>query len=334
VRVPASSANLGPGFDSMGLALGVWDEYVVTVTSRPGLLIHLGPAAEPVPTDERHLVYNTMRRAWALLGATEPAGLELWCRNTIPHGRGLGSSAAAIVAGVAAAQGLTAADAALRAGAPPPRSPQPVELDLGFVNDLASELEGHPDNASASVYGGCTVSWIDPPEGGEDLRGTPAAWTSLPRVHTERLPLDRLVEPVVFVPAGQLPTATARAVLPAQVPHREAAWNSGRAALLTLALTARPDLLLPATREWLHQEQRRPCLGQAMDLVDSLRAGGHAAVISGAGPSVVVLATREQAAHAAALAPAGWAASRPGVSDMGVCVERGTFALLPGESDA
>ena len=155
VSVPATSANLGPGFDSVGLALGVWDECTATVTDRPGLVIEVeGSGAGEVPLDERHLVYRSMLTAWSHLPASEavevPRGLHLRCHNAVPHGRGLGSSATASVTGIVAAQGLS--DAAHGDGR---------DLDRTFANDVASMVEGHPDNASASVYGGLTLSWSD-----------------------------------------------------------------------------------------------------------------------------------------------------------------------------
>lgn len=323
VRVPASSANLGPGFDSIGLALGVWDAYGAEVTAAPGLRIDVLGDGQGVPSDERHLVYATMRRAWALAGVAEPRGLRLTCRSVIPQGKGLGSSAAAIVAGVAAAHALARLAEHSADGAAEPL------IGLDAVNDLAGALEGHPDNASASVYGGLTLSWVE--HDSAVVTGDVEA-AGPHRVHSERVPLHPDVEPVVVVPGAQLPTATARAVLPTQVLHAQAALNSARCGLLVLALTARPDLLLPATREWLHQEQRRSSLGEAMELIDALRAAGLAAVISGAGPSVLVLATREQAGEVARRMPPGWEVLRPGVPDSGVHVQRGTLDELPGES--
>lgn len=326
VRVPASSANLGPGFDSVGMALGVYDEYVATVQAEPGLRIDIAGDPQGVPTDERHLVYATMRRAWSELGVPTPRGLTLRCANTIRQGRGMGSSAAAIVAGVAAAHGL-AMPASGEPDADPSRdaADRCLDLDLEAINDLAGRLEGHPDNASASVYGGVTISWVDEPTSEPD--------GAVVRVHSEPVPLHADVEPLVIVPQVQLPTATARAVLPAQVPHTEAALNSARVGMLVLALSTRPRLLLPATAEWLHQEQRRSSFGGAMELVDELRAHGHAAVISGAGPSVLVL-TPDRAARydeVAGLVPDGWKLLRPGIPAQGVSVERVTLGGLPGE---
>ena len=292
VRVPASSANLGPGFDSVGLALGVWDECRVTVLDAPGVVISVtGEGEGSVPLDASHLVHRTMLTTWAELGAEPPAGVRLDCANAVPHGRGMGSSATAIVTGVVAAQALRAR----AVGAEP---------DLEWANDLANRLEGHPDNASASVFGGLTLSWSDDP-------GAPGS------THTVRLRPHPEVEPVVLVPEEQLSTARARSVLPAQVRLGDAAANSARAALLVHAVTAEPSVLLPATREWLHQEARRPSYAASMALVDALRGAGHAAVISGAGPSVLVLATRSTAADAALHAPAGWRVLRPGIPAVG-----------------
>ncbi len=347
VRVPASSANLGPGFDSIGLALGVWDEYLVALTSpeadgAPGpgglqgaLRIAIEGDPQDVPCDERHLVYATMRRAWARLGVEPAGGVSLYCANTIRQGRGMGSSAAAIVAGVGAAYALAAIDPSTAIETAIETAAVGVPVDLDAVNDLASTLEGHPDNASASVYGGATISWVDAlaPEGEQ--------------VHSAAIPVHPGIEPLVLVPQIQLATATARAVLPAQVPHREAALNSASAGLLVLALSSRPDLLMAGTREWLHQEQRRSSFGGAMGIVDALRAQGHAAVISGAGPSVLVLARTDMPTdlrtdlrtdgatgrtvpeQVAGLLPSGWALLRPGIPRRGLRIERVTLEELP-----
>lgn len=313
VRVPGSSANIGPGFDSIGLALGIWDVYRVGVTERPGLEVVLeGEGGPDVPCDERHLVHRSMLRAWAALGVHPPGGLRLVCRNTVPQGRGLGSSAAAIVAGVVAAQGL---HAAATHGA----DHDVAGFDRSFTNDLASAVEGHPDNASASVYGGMTVSWND-----DDAPG---------RVHSVQLDVHPDVVPVVLVPAEQLSTATARAVLPERIAHAQAALNSGRSALLVEAASRRPDLLLPATREWLHQEQRRTSFPHTMGLVDRLRAHGHAAVVSGAGPSVLVLATPASVPAVRALVDTGaWRVLEPGMTSLGASVQRVTLREQPAET--
>lgn len=302
VRVPASSANIGPGFDSIGLALGIWDESVVTVTSEPGLRIDVeGEGADEVPRDELNLIHRSILAAWQGLQVRHPAGLHLSCRNAVPHCRGVGSSATSIVAGVVAAQGLC--DIATG------REQADGGFDREFTNNLAAALEGHPDNSSASVFGGMTLSWTDDLDPGQ--------------IRTIRLEVNADVIPLVFLPAAKLSTATARAVLPAQVPHATAARNSARAGLLVEAVTRRPDLLLPATREWLHQEQRRPAFPESMALLDDLRGQGHAAVISGAGPSVLVLTTPGQLADACAVADRSvWRVLEPGIPDTGVSLER------------
>lgn len=296
LRVPASSANLGPGFDCVGLALGVWDECTVTVTAEPGLVIEVeGSGADSVPRDESHLVVRTMITAWQYLDVPPPAGLHLRATNEVPHGRGMGSSATAIVGGVAAAHALAVRGGAL-AG---------TELDLDVVNGIASALEGHPDNASASVYGGATLSVTDP--------GGP-----LPRTRSVPLRLHPQIEAVVLVPETTLSTHTARTVLPEVVPLATAAANSARTGLLVHALTAAPELLVEATHDLLHQEPRRPSYPQSMALVDTLRGAGLAATISGAGPSVLVLTSADRVAEVAPLVPAGWRVLTPGVPTHGV----------------
>ncbi|GAA4400628.1 homoserine kinase [Fodinibacter luteus] len=295
VRVPASSANLGPGFDSVGCALGVWDTCRASVTTAPGLVVTVdGEGAGTVPLDGTHLVHRAMQVAWAELGVEPPAGLRLECTNSVPHGRGMGSSATAIVTGIVAAQALHDVS----------RGASGEAVDLGFANDLASRLEGHPDNASASVHGGCTLSWSD-----DDQTTT-----------TVHLPVHPDLEPVVFAPDVQLSTAKARSVLPQQVRLADAAANSARAALLAHAVGAAPQHLLAATRDWLHQEARRSSYPASMGLVDRLRHEGHAAVISGAGPSVLVLALREHVPAVRTHGGDGWRVLTPGIPERGACV--------------
>ncbi|YAL84117.1 homoserine kinase [Dermacoccaceae bacterium W4C1] len=282
VAVPASSANLGPGFDAVGLALPLWDTVTASVSGEGVLVRATGEGADQVPTGPEHLVVRSMFTAWERLGVTVPPGLELLCENGIPHSRGLGSSAAAIVSGVAAAAALAGVDLTQEQG-------------LGFVNDVAGDLEGHPDNSSASVFGGLTLSWP-----AQDRSG----WETVrPVLHPD-------VRALALVPQERLATETARAALPQSVPHRDAARNSATTALLVHALTQDPALLVAATQDWLHQEQRRGAYPASMALVDRLRAQGYAATISGAGPSVLVLveAGREQELRDAVAAEAGWRA--------------------------
>lgn len=345
--VPASSANLGPGFDSIGLALGIHDRYRAIVREEPGIVVDLGEDAQGVPADESHLVVATLLRCLDVLGEPRPLGLELVCRNTIRMGRGMGSSAAAIVAGAALAAALRHPEASavppseggsdtaesLKA---PDTAPVKIPLDLTFVNDAAAALEGHPDNSSASVFGGATVSWVEDASETAGPRRGAGRHASMPRVHTTRLAVHPDIEPVVLVPTTRLSTHTARAALPTQVPHAHAALNSARAALLVHALTNDPDSLLPATREWLHQEQRRSAYPEAMALVDALRAQGHAAAISGAGPSVIVLATSVTVddVRVPADTDVAWQRLTPGVPHVGVGAVRATLGTSLGERAA
>ncbi|WP_136518869.1 homoserine kinase [Cellulomonas telluris] len=264
VRVPATSANLGPGFDALGLALGLHDELDVRAVASPGVRVEVeGEGAGQVPDDERHLVVRALRAALDRVGAPQ-TGLHLVCRNRIPHGRGLGSSAAAVVAGVLAARGLVG---------------DPDVLGGDDALALATELEGHPDNAAPALLGGLTLAWTADGEGG----GTAG-------VRAVRLPVHDDVAPLAVVPPQHLSTHAARGVLPAQVPHADAAWQAGRAGLLVEALGRRPDLLLDATGDRLHQGYRRSVMPESLALVDALRARGVAAVVSGAGPTVLALA--------------------------------------------
>jgi homoserine kinase len=263
--VPATSANLGPGFDSLGLALTLHDVVTARVTSG-GLAIEVSGHGEATAgTGEDHLVVRAMRAAFGELGA-QPPGLALRCANAIPHGYGLGSSAAAIVAGLLAARALAGKTGS--AGLPD-----------AAVLALAARLEGHADNVAACLAGGLTIAWVRE-EAGE--------------ARSARLePLPGLA-PVLCVPAVPLATTVARQVLPATVPHADAAKNAARTAMLIAALTARTpdeaaDLLLEATRDFLHQPYRAASMPATAALIAALRDAGVPAVVSGAGPSVLAL---------------------------------------------
>lgn len=256
VTVPATSANLGPGFDAVGLALGLHDEVVVEVLGEGAdpVVEVAGEGAGEVPRDGSHLVLRALADGCAALGRPVPA-VSLRCTNRIPHGRGLGSSAAATVAGLLAARALVAPEAA-------------DEVLLA----TASAMEGHPDNAAACLLGGLTL-----------------AWSSAQGPRAVRLDPHPDLRADVLVPAEVLSTETARGMLPDAVPHADAAHTAGRAALLVAALTTRPDLLLAATEDRLHQAYRAPAMPGSAALLESLRGAGHAATVSGAGPSVLVL---------------------------------------------
>jgi homoserine kinase len=288
VRVPATSANLGPGFDAFGLALGLYDDVVVRVADA-GLHVDIaGEGAQSLPRDERHLVVRALRTAFDLFGG-QPRGLEVVCANRIPHGRGLGSSSAAICAGIMAARAVTIGG--------------PERLGDAGLLELATEIEGHPDNVAACLLGGFTVAWSD--------NGAARAI---------RLDPASSIAPVVFVPSVPVLTETARGLLPRTVPHVDAAANAGRAALLVEALTRRTDLLLPATEDRIHQDYRAPAMPESTALVAALRAEGVPAVISGAGPTVLALAEDETADKVARVAGNTWAAHRLELDSAGASV--------------
>lgn len=269
VRTPASSANLGPGFDALGLALTMYDEITAEVVDSPGLDIQVsGEGARDVPRTSDHLVVTAMTATFDLLGV-RPAGLRLECVNAIPHGRGLGSSAAAIVGGIVLARALV--------------EDSESRLDDRAAFQLAVDLEGHPDNVAAAMFGGLTIAWID---------GASA--------EVERL--DTAVAVTAFVPPEAVSTEKARGLLPETVPHSDAAVNAGRAALLIAALTTAPERLIWATEDRIHQTYRAEAMPESYKLLRQLRVEGVPTIISGAGPTVLSFAR-----DLAGWAPQGWA---------------------------
>lgn len=290
VRVPATSANLGSGFDALGLALSLWDDVVARVADE-GLCVDVTGEGEVIARDETHLVVRAMRATFDRLGG-QPAGLELTCVNRIPHGRGLGSSAAAIVAGVVAARALVVGgDEAL---------PDASALAL------AGGIEGHPDNVAACLLGGLTVAWTE--------RGTARAV----RTHSAGV-----ITPVVIVAPFEAFTAQTRGMLPEVVAHRDAAFAAGRSALLVAAFAgaAGESTLFAATEDRLHQPYRAAAMPETAELATRLRAGGLAAVVSGAGPSVLVLARDErEVAAARSASPPDWRCEVLSVAALGAHV--------------
>ena len=295
IRVPATSANLGPGFDAFGLGLFLHDVVEVHI-GEPGLTIEVvGEGEATAAAGESHLVVRAMRVTFGLLDG-QPPGLTLRCVNRIPHGRGLGSSAAAVVSGVLAARALTDGG--------------DERMPLDAVLRLASDLEGHPDNVAACLFGGLTI-----------------AWTGAGGARAIRLAPRHAIVPLVLVAPEPLATETARGVLPESVPHADAAANAARAALLVAALTSTPEnlpaashpagiaastdagvtcygdstltgtqeALLEGTRDWLHQPYRAGVMPVTAELVRRLRAAGVPAVVSGAGPSVLAFLVRPNA---------------------------------------
>lgn len=265
--VAASSANLGPGFDSMGLAVSVYDEIVVETTDS-GLVVEVdGEGAGHVPLDGSHLVVRAIERGLRETGVVA-GGLIIRCCNDIPHSRGLGSSAAAVVGGLAAANGLAAQ------GGSKPMSPE-------VLVQVSSEFEGHPDNAAAAVLGGAVVSWTE-------------ADADAPRYGAAPIRLHDGINVFTAVPQVRSSTAETRVLLPEQVSHADARFNLSRAALLVVALTERPDLLMVATEDILHQPQRAATMPGSAEYLAVLRRCGVAAVLSGAGPAVLALSTEAE----------------------------------------
>jgi homoserine kinase len=293
VKVPATTANLGPGLDTLGLALAIYDELEVRVRPEPGAFVEVHGVGEgEVPTDESNLVVESIRYVFDTYKQPMP-GLSLVAHNVIPHGRGLGSSGAAIVSGIMAAKGLLEGI---------------VEIDSEALLRLATELEGHPDNVAPALFGGLTI-----------------AWTGAEGPRHKKLIVHRGVSPLVAVPEATMSTKLARSLQPEQVPHEDAIFNVSRSALLIAALIQSPELLLAATEDRLHQNYRASAMKQTDDLIRELRSHGLPAVVSGAGPSVLVLASDPaQRLEAAKLieqrSGSGWHALLPAVDFKGATV--------------
>ena len=265
VKVPASSANLGPGYDTLGIALSLYDTVEVEVI-KSGLEVEIfGEGADELPRDGSHLVVKAIRSALKAADASV-TGLRVVCNNTIPQSRGLGSSASAAVAGVAAGNAL--------AGSP---------LSGAQLVQLSSAFEGHPDNAAASVLGNAVVSWTTVPVDGH----------SLPEYRAATLDVHPLIKATALVPNFHASTQAVRRVLPSHVTHADAAFNVSRTAVNVAALTSYPELLWEGTRDRLHQPYRADVLPVTAEWVNRLRNRGYAAYLSGAGPTVMVLHTEE-----------------------------------------
>lgn len=287
VVVPATSANLGPGFDSAGLALALYDDLIAMATDDEGVLVEVSGEGEgTVARDETNLVAASMQAAFAWLGVA-PSGFVLRCTNRIPHGRGMGSSAAAIIGGIVLARAMV--------------DDGPERMTDGDVLQVALQQECHPDNLSAALHGAFTVAWLESDGFGDCIR----------------LEVHDAIRPVVLVPPTELATSKARALLPEQVSLADAAANVSRAALLVHAMTTDPNRLMSATEDRLHQHARATAYPQSVAMVERLRELGVPAVISGAGPTVLALAAEETVDTVLAAAGEGWIASSVLVSTTG-----------------
>jgi homoserine kinase len=264
VQVPATSANLGPGFDCLGLALTMHDRYMAQVMDEPGVDIDVtGEGAESIPTTDKNLVIKAMYKGFDFLGG-RPRGIALRQLNVIPHGRGLGSSASAIVGGLALARGLVLGGN--------------ERMSNEDMLNIANEMEGHPDNVSAAIFGSANLAWQ------ESQRGHVVA-------QALNFEVDPRIGALAFVPSTEFSTSKARKMLPESIPHSDAVKNSSNVAVLVQALQSRPDLLLGATEDYLHQSYRKDAMPNSYALMTKLRKAGVAAFISGAGPAVMVLHT-------------------------------------------
>ena len=278
VQVPATSANLGPGFDSFGLALAMHDRYVAQILDDAGLDIDVtGEGADEVPRTDKNLLVKAMNKGFDFLGG-KPKGIAVRALNVIPHGRGLGSSASAIVGGLCLARAL-------------------VLTGIDKMSDekllqLATDMEGHPDNVAAALYGNAVVAWQ------EDQHGKEVA-------QAISLSVDTRIRAIAFIPSTAVATSKARKMLPEMIPHRDAARNSANSALLVHALTLRPDLLFRATEDFLHQSYRQDAMPASFALLTKLRSAGVAAFISGAGPTVLALHTGNESDVAELIRAAG-----------------------------
>ncbi|MDO4240941.1 MAG: homoserine kinase [Microbacteriaceae bacterium] len=259
VFAPATSANLGPGFDSLGMAFNYGDTYTAQLSSQPGVRVTVtGDSGKDVPSDHTNLVAKTLLWTYDKVRAPRPAGIEITCENVIPHGRGLGSSSAATVGGLLLAKGLLGL--------------QGMEISERQLLDFGVEIEGHPDNIAPCLLGGLVVAWMD--------RREPGA---------QQLQWHENIEPLLLVPNFTLSTEHARSLQPDTVPLADACFNVSRAALLVAALTHNPEHLLAATEDRLHQDYRAGAMQASHQLLVQLREKKFAAVVSGAGPSLLVL---------------------------------------------
>ncbi len=258
ISVPATSANIGPGFDCLGIALELRDRYAAQILDDATFDVDVsGEGADEVKKDGKNLVIRSMMAGFEFMG-NKPKGIALRSLNVIPHGRGLGSSASAIVGGLALARSLVLTG-------------EQYMSDEDLIT-LATELEGHPDNVAAAFYGGATIAWSEKGVG-----------------RAVNLKVDPRIKAMLLVPENQVPTAKARKLLPETISHHDAVLNSTNTALLVHALAERPDLLLTATADLLHQNYRAEAMPKSIALIEKLRGAGVAAVLSGAGPSVMIL---------------------------------------------
>jgi homoserine kinase len=276
VRVPATVANLGPGFDALALAVDVQNEVEIETEERPAVTVE-GEGAGELPEDASNLIFRSMAYLAREAGGSLPP-FALRSRNAIPLERGLGSSAAATVAGILLANELLGA-----------------HLDHDRLLEVAVDIEGHPDNVAACLFGGLVLVYL-----------SSAGWRA------ERLQPHASLRLVLLLPEEErVPTVDARRVLPREVPLSDAAYNIGRAALSVIALTDRPDLLAEALEDRLHQGRRLALAPASRALYQDLREAGLPVCVAGSGPSLLAFEADE--ARVPELGP-GWRILRPQIA--------------------
>ena len=260
VRIPATTANCGPGFDTLGIACTLYNEVVLELSGPVGQVeINVsGDGADTLPTNSRNLVLRAVRTVLDKVGETQ-SGIRLSLVNAIPLSRGLGSSSAAIVGGLVAANAMVG-----------------NRFNQAEILDMATEMEGHPDNVAPALYGGFTISVM----AGE-------------KVTCLRLPLPQELKLVVCIPEFRLSTHKARQAIPAMVPHKDAVYNVSRTALLVGSLTSgKLEHLGEALNDKLHQPYRAPLIpGMPEVFAAGLAAGALGVAMSGAGPSLMAYTT-------------------------------------------
>lgn len=271
VRVPATTANLGPGFDCLGMALDLWNTATFREARRSFTVRVSGEGADSLPQGRRNLVARGLLRLFKAAAAPLPHGLEIVCENGIPLGSGLGSSSAAILCGMLGANALL--------GGP---------FSDRQVLELATEMEGHPDNVAPALKGGLVISMRRDPAAVQDDSAAPIGAANRDTLITRSIPIPAL-EVVVTVPDFKFPTRQARAVLPPRVLLKDAVFNLSRTALIVEALrNGELDLLSQVMDDRLHQSRRiRLIPGSEAALASARRFGAAAAVLSGAGPGLL-----------------------------------------------
>jgi homoserine kinase len=285
VRAPATVANLGSGFDCLALALDLTSEFVIETAAEPGVAVQ-GEGAEELPADGTNLTFRTISYLGQQAGGKLPV-FRLTCTNAIPLQRGLGSSAAAVVAGLMLADRLLGAN-----------------LSDGELLNMAVDLEGHPDNVSACLHGGVSLAY---------LSGT--GWKA------EALQPDPRLRPTILVPdAERVSTVEARRMIPRSIPLADATFNLARSALAVVALTSRPDLLPEALQDRLHQSYRFSLMPSTRALFEELRSAGMAVCVAGSGPSLLVF--EDEGKPLRELGP-GWRVVRRDVAREGATLVEG-----------